>query len=60
LKEDHLKTKYSKVTKTVASIRSLIINALLINKPKNMAALLDDFNDNFDYLIAYLKAIRFL
>lgn len=60
LKEDHLKTKYSKVTKTVSAFRSLIINALLINKPKNMAALLDDFNDSFDYLIAYLKAIRFL
>lgn len=60
LKEDSLTTKKSKVSKMVASIRTLIINILLIDKPKNMAALLDDFTDDFDYLINYLKAVRFL
>lgn len=60
LKEDNLKTKFSAVSKITSAIRTLIINALMIDKPKNMAALLDDFNDDFDFLISYLKTIRFL
>lgn len=60
LKEDNLKTKFSAVSKITSAIRTLIINALMMNKPKNMVALLDDFNDDFDFLISYLRAIRFL
>lgn len=60
LKEDNLKTKFSAVSKITSAIRTLIINALMMNKPKNMVALLDHFNDDFDFLISYLRVIRFL
>jgi hypothetical protein len=38
----------------------LIINLLLKNRPKNLAAQLDDFTDDFDELLGWLRNLRFL
>lgn len=44
----------------MASLRSLIINLLLNNRPKNLAAQIDDFADDFDALLDWLRKLRFL
>lgn len=60
LQEDRLTTKFPTISKNVATLRVLIVNALLTLKPKNMIALLERFQDDFEYLISFLKAIKFL
>ena len=47
-------------SKTVAALRSLIINLLLKNRPINLAAQIDDFADDFDALLIWLRELRFL
>ncbi len=60
LAEDKLKTILKDVSINFSIFRTLIINILQKLKPKNMAALLDDFSDNFSLLIMCLKKINFL
>ena len=60
LQEDKLRIKFSAISKNIATIRRLIVNVLLDLKPKNMMALLERFQDDFDYLILFLKRIIFL
>jgi hypothetical protein len=38
----------------------LIINLLLKNRPKNLAAQIDDFTDDFDALLNWLRNLNFL
>lgn len=39
---------------------ALIVNMLLLQKPKNIAARLDAFADNFDELLSWLGEPQFL
>lgn len=58
--EDALKTKLKPVTKMMAGLRTLAIKLLDFEKPKNMIAQLELFQDNFQVLMASLNAFRFL
>ena len=60
LQEDKLRTKFPNISRNVAAIRTLIVNILLDKKPKNMIALLEKFQDDFEYLILFLRQINFL
>ena len=60
LQEDKLTTKFPAISKNIATLRVLIVNILLELKPKNMIALLERFQDDFTYLISFLKQIKFL
>lgn len=60
LAEDKLKTKIKEVSNNLAIFRTLVISILQKIKPKNAAALLDDFADNFKLLIKHLKQIKLL
>lgn len=60
LKEDALKTKNDMVTKTAASMRTLVLNLLHQDKPKNIVERLELFADDFQQLIVWLKKVRFL
>jgi predicted transposase YbfD/YdcC len=60
LAEDKLKTIFKDISINLSMCRTLVINILNKIKPKNMAALLDDFSDNFSLLIKSLKDINFL
>ena len=52
--EDGLRTKSQPVSRMVSSIRTLVVNLLKRIKPKNMAAQIDEFADNFDALIQFM------
>ena len=41
----------------MASLRTLVVNIILKNRPENMAAQIDQFADNFDELIKKLKIL---
>ena len=60
LAEDKLKTIIKEVSINFSIFRTLIIRILQKLNPKNMAALLDDFADDFQLLINTLKGINFL
>lgn len=60
LKEDKLKTKKTKVSKILASCRTLVIKLLQKTKAKNMVAQLELFQDNFLALMIWLRKIKFL
>jgi len=60
LKEDVFRTKFTPISKITSSIRTLVINLLLLDRPKNLAAQLEAFQDDFDVLILWLKRINFL
>lgn len=60
LAEDKLKTIYKEVSINLSIFRTLVISILNEIKPKNMAALIDDFADNFSLLIHNLRQINFL
>ncbi len=60
LAEDKLKTIIKEVSINLSICRTLVISILNQLKPKNMAALLDDFSDDFKLLIKNLKEINFL
>lgn len=60
LKEDRFRTKIRAVSRIVASLRTLVINLLLKNKPKNLIAQLELFQDDFNALILFLKRVNFL
>jgi hypothetical protein len=60
LAEDNLKTSIKEVSTNLSICRTLVISILNKIKPVNMAALLDDFSDDFQLLIRNLKTIRVL
>jgi hypothetical protein len=54
LAEDDLRTKSKTVSRLMSSLRTLVINLLNPIKPKNMAAQIDEFADNFNMLIQFM------
>lgn len=54
LAEDELRTKSKTVSRLMSSLRTLVINLLNRIKPKNMAAQIDEFADNFNRLIQFM------
>lgn len=54
LAEDGLKTKSQAISRLVSNLRTLTINLLKRIKPKNMAAQIDEFADNFNTLIQFM------
>jgi len=60
LQEDKLKTKKKPVTMMMAGLRTVVIKLLNFEKPKNMIAQLELFQDDFQALMNSLKAFRFL
>lgn len=60
LKEDKFRTKIKPVSRIMAGCRTVVLELLKLLKPKNMIALLESFQDNFDVLISSLKTLKFL
>lgn len=60
LKEDQLRTKKNEVTTVMAGLRTLVMELFRQWKPKNIAAQMELFQDNFNELIFALKRINFL
>lgn len=60
LKEDQFRTKEKAITRVMATMRTLVLNLLRRDNPKNLIAQMEKFQDNFDLLIQDLKKIRFL
>jgi predicted transposase YbfD/YdcC len=60
LKEDSLRTKLKPVTTILASLRTLALKVLKLYNPKNMVALMQQFQDDFDFFIEQLQKIKFL
>jgi predicted transposase YbfD/YdcC len=58
--EDALQTKFKHVAQPISLIRTLIINALQKQKIKNIVQKLEEFMDDFNSLIDFLKKINFL
>ncbi len=54
LAEDDLRTKSQAVSRMMSSLRTLAVNLLKRLKPKNMAAQIDEFSDNFNALIQFM------
>ena len=54
LAEDGLRTKIQGVSRLMSSLRTLTINLLKRLNPKNMAAQIDEFADNFNILIQFM------
>lgn len=60
LSEDKLRTKKSNLSRTMATLRTLVVKLLQKIKPTNMTAKLEEYQDNFDALITDLRQINFL
>ena len=60
LQEDQLRTKKKPVTQLMASLRTLVIKLLGLDKPKSIVAQLEFFQDNFSALMQWLRKINFL
>lgn len=60
LKEDALRCINSKTNHTMALCRTLVIKLLNQSNIKNRCELMDNFADNFDNCITFLKDINFL
>ena len=60
LAEDQLCAKETTVTRVMAGVRALVLGLLKLTKCRNKKAQLDDFADDFGYLIYWLKSIQFL
>jgi predicted transposase YbfD/YdcC len=60
LAEDKLKTIIKEVSINLSIFRTLTVSILHEIKPKNMAALLDNFSDDFQLLINTLKSVNVL
>jgi len=54
LAEDGMKTKSQPVSRLVSGLRTVAVNLLKRLKPKNMAAQIDEFADNFNALIQFM------
>lgn len=54
LAEDGLRTKIQAVSRMMSSLRTLAVNLLKRLRPKNMAAQIDEFADNFNTLIQFM------
>jgi predicted transposase YbfD/YdcC len=60
LREDDLKTKIPEVSKNMSLCRTCVLNLITLLKPKNIKAKLEEFEDNFEALLDWLKKIKFL
>lgn len=60
LAEDDCRSKFSILQRTMSSLRTLALSLLQALKPKNMAAQLNDFADNVQELIEFLRLKRVL
>lgn len=60
LSEDKQRSIKTKVTKVMATCRTLVINLLTKLNPKNRVAQLELFADDFNLLISWLKQVHFL
>jgi hypothetical protein len=60
LREDALKTKEEKITKTAASLRTLVVKLICQDKPKNIVERFELFADDFQEMVKWLKSVRFL
>jgi predicted transposase YbfD/YdcC len=60
LKEDKLRTKFTKVSKIMACFRTVVINFLTKEKLVNIRAQLDLFVDDFQILMQWIKDRKFL
>ena len=60
LAEDACRSKFSRLHRTLSSLRTLTLNLLHSLKPKNMAAQLNDFADSVQDLIAFLRLMLIL
>lgn len=60
LKEDGLKTKYTKSTKLLACCRTLVVNFFTQEKLKNIRAKMETFVDDFSKLIEFFMKKKFL
>lgn len=54
LAEDGLRTKSQPLSRIMSNLRTLVVNLLKRIKPKNMAAQIDEFADNFNVLIQFM------
>lgn len=54
LAEDKFKTKNQPVSRLMSTLRTLVVNLLKRHKPKNIAALVDEFADRFHILIQFM------
>jgi hypothetical protein len=54
LAEDDLRTKSQTVSQIMSNLRTLVVNLLKRLKPKNMAAQIDGFADDFNTLIQFM------
>jgi hypothetical protein len=59
-KEDSLKSIEKQIALTTSVIRTLLINMLQIIKPPNIAIQLEEFADDFDLLVDFVKRVKFL
>lgn len=59
-REDDLKTKYQSMARNMATCRTALLNLLYQLKPKNIKAQLEEFADNFQNLLQWLKQCNFL
>lgn len=59
-KEDALQTIFKAIAQSLSIVRTLIINILQKQKIKNVSATLDNFADNFNRLILFLKSVKVL
>mgnify|MGYP000132222334 CR=1 FL=1 len=60
LREDKMRCTDTRTAHTFASCRTLTVKLLQKNEMKNKYALMDDFADDFDQCIQWLKKINFL
>ncbi len=60
LREDEMRSKKKSLQKTMAEIRTLAVTILENTKCQNKKAQLEDFADDFDYLVKTLKVMNFL
>jgi len=58
--EDKMRCTDTRTARTFASCRTLTVKLLQKNEMKNKCALMDDFADDFDQCIQWLKKINFL
>jgi len=60
LAEDKLCVKEPTVNRVMAGVRTLVLSLLRLTGCRNKKAQLDNFADDFGYLICWLKSIQFL
>jgi predicted transposase YbfD/YdcC len=60
LKEDDLKSKFSELSRNMATCRTIALNAIYQLKPTNIKEMIDDFTDNIQTLFKTFRQFKFL